>query len=409
MTVLRTLLLSTLYPSSVQPGHGVFVETRLRELLRSGQVQSRVVAPVPWFPSTHPRFGHYARQAAVPRHEVLNGIVVDHPRYALVPKVGMNLAPLGLALSMLGAARRAQAQGFDFDLIDAHYFYPDGVAAALVARWLGKSLVITARGSDINLIGRYRLPAALMRWAARQAGACVGVSRALTEAMRDLGMPPDRLHVMRNGIDLERFRPLPPSEMRAALGIGGQPVILSVGNLVPLKGHDLAIEALALLRARWPGACLRIAGAGPERERLQQLAAARGLADAVQLVGAVPQADLLRWYSAADVLVLASSREGWPNVLLEAMACGTPAVATAVGGIPEAVCTPAAGRLAAERTPAALADALAQVLSTPWDRAATRAHAEDFGWQDTTAAQIAVFRKLSRTLQAPAAAGASAK
>ena len=121
--VIRTLLFSSLYPSSVRPGHGIFVETRLRELLGSGRVCTRVVAPVPWFFSTHPRFGTYARMARTPRHEVFRGVDVSHPRYFLPPKVGMTIAPLSLAMGALPALRRLQRDGFDFDLIDACLLY----------------------------------------------------------------------------------------------------------------------------------------------------------------------------------------------------------------------------------------------------------------------------------------------
>ncbi len=105
--MIRTLLFSTLYPSSVRPSHGIFVETRLRHLLASGQVETRVVAPVPWFPLRHKAFGEYARHAAVPRHETRNGIEIDHPRYLLQPKIGMNSAPTALARTSLAVAKVA--------------------------------------------------------------------------------------------------------------------------------------------------------------------------------------------------------------------------------------------------------------------------------------------------------------
>ena len=112
---IRTLLLSTLYPSSVRPGHGIFVETRLRELLKDGQVASKVIAPVPWFPSANPRFGDYATLARTPAREQHNGIDVLHPRFLVAPKVGMNLAPFALAATALRSAKKLLAEGFDFD------------------------------------------------------------------------------------------------------------------------------------------------------------------------------------------------------------------------------------------------------------------------------------------------------
>jgi teichuronic acid biosynthesis glycosyltransferase TuaC len=393
---LRTLLFSTLYPSSVRPGHGIFVETRLRELLKSGEVETRVVAPVPWFPSTHPRHGDKARMAATPRHELHNGIAVWHPRYLVIPKVGMTLAPLLLALGALGTVRQLISDGFDPDVIDAHYYYPDGVAAALLGQWLGKPVTVTARGTDINLIPGFRWPRQLLRWAAGRVAASIGVSDALVQRMRALAFDPARLHVMRNGVDTERFRPLPPAQARARLGLDADgPVLLTVGNLHEYKGQRLALEAWALMRQRHPLARLLIVGEGPDRGWLQARAQELGAGDAVMLAGTVSNTELYAWYSAADLLVLASSREGWPNVLLEAMACGTPVVATDVGGVREIVCNPEAGRVIGERSADALVDAINGLLAQPPERRAVRGHALQYGWERTTHAQLALFRQVA--------------
>ena len=392
---LRTLLFSTLYPSSARPVHGIFVETRLRELLAQGGVETRVVAPVPWFPSTDPQHGERAAMARTPLREQRHGIDVRHPRYPLIPKVGMTVTPALLALWARPAVQAVLDEGFDFDVIDAHYYYPDGVAAALLARHFRKPLVITARGTDLNLIPQYTLPRRMIQWAARQADASVGVCAALMDVLGELGIEPARLHVMRNGVDLQRFRPLPPAQMRAELGIDGAPLLLSVGHLIERKGHHVAIDAVAALQATHPGARLVIAGEGEERERLLQRARERGVADQVRLVGSVPNTELLRWYSAADALVLASSREGWANVLLEAMACGTPVVATRIWGTPEVVATDAVGRLVAERSGAAFADAVRTLLAAAPDRAAVRRYAEGFSWEATSQAQLRLFHTLA--------------
>ncbi len=389
---LRTLLFSTLFPSSVRPGHGIFVQTRLRELLATGCVDVRVVAPVPWFFSSNPRFGDYALFARTPRRETLQGVPVFHPRYVLPPKVGMTVAPLSLALAAAPVVRSILAEGFDFDLIDAHYYYPDGVAAALLSRWFGKPLVVTARGSDINLIAQYRAPRRMMRWAARRAAASIGVSKALADAIGEWDIDPEKLHVMRNGVDLERFRPLAQDESRARLGLRGSPMLLSVGNLVPLKGHDLTIAAFASLLPDYPAAQLALVGTGPERARLEAQVRTLGLEGKVVFAGSVPNADLPAWFSAADVSVLSSSREGLANVLLESMACGTPVVATRRGGTPEVVTDAAAGRLVDERDAEHIAGEIRSVLRAGPSRVLVREHASQFGWQATSQAQVRLFR-----------------
>ncbi len=395
MKPLKVLTFSTLFPSSVKPSHGIFVETRLRELLKSGRVESRVIAPVPWFPSRHERWGDYAKFAAVPAREQRNGLDVRHPRYLLLPKIGMTSAPLMLALGARAAVQQLIDEGFDPDVIDAHYYYPDGVAAALLAKWFDKPLTITARGTDLNLIPQYALPRRMIEWAARRAAGSIGVCAALMDVLRGWGHEPAKLHTLRNGVDLERFRPLPPAAMRAELGVGGDPLLLSVGHLIERKGHHIAIDALAELLPARPGARLVIIGEGEERAALLARAARLGVADKVRLTGALANTELLKWYSAADVLLLCSSREGWANVLLESMACGTPVVATDIWGTPEVVAAPAAGRLVAERSGAAFAAGIQALLSAGVDRAATRRYAEGFSWQATTEGQLALFQAVT--------------
>ena len=390
---IRTLLFSTLYPSSARPGHGIFVETRLRELLRTGEVETRVLAPVPWFPSTDARWGERAGMAATPARETRNGIDVLHPRYLVVPKVGMSVAPLLLAAASIGPLRRLIRDGFDFDLIDAHYYYPDGVAAAMLARLFKRPLAITARGSDLNLIPQHALPRRMIQWAARQADASIGVCQALVDVLRGWHIDPARLHVMRNGVDLQRFRPLPRDEARRALGVGGEPLLLSVGHLIERKGHHLVIDALQALAIGHPQARLAIVGDGVERARLERRARECGMQDRVTFAGAVANDQLARWYSASDALVLASSREGWANVLLEAMACGTPVVATDIWGTPEVVST-SVGVLVKERTGAAIAASVRQLLEAPPARTVLRSYAEGYGWEQTSRSQVDLFNRL---------------
>jgi len=388
---IKTLVVTTLYPSSTRPVHGIFVETRLRELLKSGKVESRVIAPVPWFPFKNPRFGEYAQYAATPLEENRNGIRVSHPRYFLPPAVGMNVAPYTLALCILAKAREIQRSGYDFDLIDAHYYYPDGVAAGMVARELNKPYVVTARGTDLNLIPEYPRPRRLILETARHAAASIGVCKALMDRLGELGADPAKLHVMRNGVDLERFHPVDRGKARELLKLGDEHVLLSVGHLVERKGHHLAIEALVSLPKNF---ILVIAGTGPDLASLSALAEARGLQHRVRFVGQVPNEQLKYWYSAADALVLCSSREGWANVLLESMACGTPVVATNIWGTPEVVNTPHAGRLMHARTSVALVESLNELFSDPPSRRVVRQHAECFGWDATSQAQINLFGKI---------------
>jgi teichuronic acid biosynthesis glycosyltransferase TuaC len=384
---MKVLTFTTLYPSVARPRHGIFVENRLLQLLKSSDVQARVIAPVPWFPFGHRLFGGYADFAQTPLHETRSGISVSHPRYATMPGAGMYLQPFTMARAGAREFVALRSTGFDCDVVDAHYFYPDGVAAAFVARRFAKPLVITARGSDVNLLANLAYPRRLIVWAAKQARAIITVSGALKSKLVGLGIDAKRIVVLRNGVDLELFRPMPQRDAREALGIGDEPLLVSVGNLVPEKGHSVAIDALVEL----PGMRLAIVGDGPERDSLGRRATRRGVAHRVSFLSVRPQADL-RWvYCAADVLVLASSREGWPNVLLEAMACGTPVVAADVGGVPEIVTDPVAGRIVTARSGPAFASAVRGVLNAGLSRELTCQFAQQFDWTATSLGQLTVF------------------
>lgn len=386
---LRLLTFSTLFPNAGQPNHGVFVENRLRHLVATEQATSAVLAPIPWFPSASPRFGTWSRYARADRVETRHGLLVHHPRYPVIPKVGTAAAPMLLYAAARRALHRLVAAGVEFDLIDAHYLYPDGVAATWLGRHFGKPVVITARGSDVTQLPDYPVPRRLIQRAMAEADALISVSAGLKEAMVGLGAPAEKVTVLRNGVDLRVFRPVDREVARRALGVAGK-VLLSVGHLIERKGHHRVIEALQEL----PGWTLLIAGEGPERERLHALAVRTGVEGRVRLLGARPHDELAALYSAADALVLASSREGWANVLLEAMACGTPVVASPIPGNPEVVRAPAAGVIMPENTPHGVVAGVRALEAAAPAREATRAYAEGFGWEETSAGQLAVFRRV---------------
>jgi len=152
---LRVLTFTSLFPSDARPRHGIFVETRLAHLVRDCAVDARVVAPVPWFPFAAPAFGSYARLAATPRRAVrAEGMQVTYPRYLMLPRVGVPWQPRSMARAAAPDIARWQRDGWHPDLIDAHYLYPDGVAAALLAQRLRLPFLLTARGTDVNVLAR---------------------------------------------------------------------------------------------------------------------------------------------------------------------------------------------------------------------------------------------------------------
>jgi glycosyltransferase involved in cell wall biosynthesis len=225
--------------------------------------------------------------------------------------------------------------------------------------------------------------------AAAHADGLITVCQALKDRLIELGAARERITVLRNGVDLELFKPMDRDKARASLGLTRR-TLGSVGWLIERKGHHHAIRALSAL----PDTDLLIVGEGPERTGLEQLAAKRGVSGRVRFLGRIDQKRLPEIYNAIDALVLASSREGWANVLLEAMACGTPVVASAVWGTPEVVAAPEAGVLIKTLDAQGVIEGITHLFSTKFDRAATRRYAEGFSWEPTTRGQLALFRQI---------------
>jgi teichuronic acid biosynthesis glycosyltransferase TuaC len=388
--VLRILTFSNLYPSDANPRHGIFVEQRLRQLTAAKPVEPFVVAPVPWVPFAASFGERYAQHLSTERESVRHGIPVVYPRYPHVPVIGMTLAPYLMAAAAGGVLARIHRERHAFQLIDAQYFYPDGVAAAMIAARLGVPFTVTARGSDLNFIAQYVGPRRMIRWAARRAAAVITVSAALKRTFDSLETGQSHVAVLRNGVDTHLFRPLARDAARATVGTPNELTLLAVANLRPEKGLDLAIEALALV----PQARLLIVGSGPELARLQKLARARAVAERVSFRGAVPQEDLVHYYSAADVSLLCSTREGLPNVVLESIACGTPVVSADVGGAAEVVTRREVGALFTTRSAAEVARCVCEVLARGLAQTDVARHAAEFSWGSTVDRQFELFSSI---------------
>ncbi|MEM8988002.1 MAG: glycosyltransferase family 4 protein [Pseudomonadota bacterium] len=388
---INILTFTTLFPHAGQPNHGVFVLNRLANLVKTQAVAATVVAPVPWFPFKSDLFGAYAKFARAERRANARGLDVHHPRYPLIPKAGVFAAPQLLTRWAQPYVRKLVRNGLKVDLIDAHYAYPDGVAAAAIARDIGVPFCITARGTDVNYIPQnFPGPRRKILDALSAAGGLITVSDALKRNLEDLGVPAQKIRTLRNGVDLQMFHP--PEDrgsLRKKLNFT-RPTLLSVGHLIERKGHYLIIEAMNDL----PGVDLVIVGDGPDEAALKHQAAGAGLAGRVRFAGRISHESLHEYYGAADALVLASSREGWANVLLEAMACGAPAVATQAGSARELISTDAAGRIIDTRDADAIAKAVKGLLDAPPDRNATRAYAERFSWEETSAGQMDLFKSI---------------
>jgi len=379
--MIRLLTFTNLYPSEANPRHGIFVEARLRKLVQTGRVQACVVVPVARPPSG---------LALASRHAERHGIPIRYCSFPALRGVTTIFHPRLMARCARESVRELLAAQGEFDIIDAHFLYPDAVAAMYLGQWLQRPFVMTARGSDVNVALGERVAGAAIRRAARRSGAIIAVSSALRASMIQQGLPAERITVIRNGVDLDVFRPADRAALRAQLGMRS-PTLLAVGNLVPEKGFDLLLAALPHL----PEAQAILVGSGPQQTLLQELSRELGVAARVSWLPPMPQAALQRYYVGADLTVLTSIREGMPNVLLESLACGTPVVATAVGGAPEIVTDPVAGRLVYARSAESFAAECRAVLAGGSNAGAVRGFAERFGWEQPVADNVALLERVA--------------
>ena len=380
---MRLITFTNLYPSQDMPRHGIFVEERLRHLVATGGIDARVVALRP----AQPVFGRAQRRSEKRTMEVRAGITVDYQRVPTLPWVSNWVDPWTWAAAAEPVLREIIRQSDAPAILDAHFLYPDGVAAAILGRRLGAPVVLSARGSDVNVKCLNPIMKRWVRWAAARCAAIITVSEALASKLQELGIDPPILEVIPNGVDLEKFRPHDKKQSRARFGIKGK-LIASVGHLVPNKGHEFAVEALVQL----PDTSLLIAGDGPQKAFLQSHAKRLGVDERVHFSGVLPHGEMPYLYSAADVLVLMSGNEGMPNVVLESLACGTRVIATDVGGIREIVRSREAGALIADRSADGLLKGLAGVNATATTTEATRQYARQFCWQNIVGKQIALYR-----------------
>ena len=329
------------------------------------------VSPVPWFPFPA-LFDRYAGNRNVKASSAYGNLAVRYPRFYILPGLHVCTAILMAGALLLDAKSRALIR--NADVLDVHWTFPDGFAAAILGALFRKPFVLTLRGHEAFYQDQGRLREALIRMCLRRAAGAIAVSEELRlKAIRLSSIAPDRIKTVGNGIDTRRFFPSDRASARTALGLPAAGIIiLSVGRVSPGKGFHLLVEALPSLRADFPEVLLLIVGepdpeGGQAYQNALDAAVERlGLSGRVRFVGKIVPKDLVKWYAACDLFCLASASEGSPNVVLEALACGRPVVATAVGSVPEMLDDPELGLLA-DAAGSDLPARLHQALSRTWD------------------------------------------
>lgn len=388
----KILTYTSLFPNAANPNLGIFIYQRLAHLAARPGNAVQVIAPVPYAPPwiKGKRWGGLHK---IPTVEQIGGLTVYHPRYPLLPKVSM---PLHAWLMVRGTLQLAEQlhRETKFDCIDAHFVYPDGCAAVQIGRRLGLPVVVSARGTDINLYPGFRLIRPQIRWTLEHAAGAIAVSRDLEQRMLALGLTRAKSRVIGNGIDPARFFPVDRSQARGRLKLRRDArIVVSVGALLPVKGHDRLLEAVAQLRRDFADLLLYVIGEGDSRANLERKRDTLGLRENAFFPGSCSNEGLRDWYGAADLSCLASSREGWANVLLESLACGTPVVATRIGGTPEVIASPELG-LIVEPDVTSLAAGLHEALGRKWDSNHLVEYARKREWR-VVAAEVEEFLSLS--------------
>ncbi|HET9065637.1 MAG TPA: glycosyltransferase [Gemmatimonadales bacterium] len=337
----RIGFLSTVHPHPWAPTKGVFNQGLLTSLSGAGARVAAVV-PVPW------------TERRGPAARLEPGYEAYYPLWLYLPRI----APLRLADQMQLCTRVTRKRLWRPDVVLSYWTDPDGTVASRWAATIGVPFVQMVGGSDALVLGTHPARRERMIRTLRVADRILTIGPGLRDTLEDWGLDTGKISVFQRGVDRTIFFPAPQAEARERLGLpSDRPILAWAGRLVDVKGIDVLLSALqdpALLRLR---PLVVLLGEGPRRSSLEATAQTSLPSDTVRFVGRVPHGALPDWYRAADLMVLPSHSEGVPNVLLEAMACGTGFVASAVGGIPEL-----AGESTSELVPPGDSIALAETL-----------------------------------------------
>lgn len=374
---MNCLVISDVLPNRLQPWQGPYNRRQIECLSKHCHVD--VINPIPW-PRllTNPRMLELLGRP----DNVLGGSPIYHPVFFYAPVLGRGAHWNGVYRAAVRALRRWIVRSFE--VILATFAYPHGRAALELSRRLQVPYVVKTRGSDLHLLSRYprRLRGTVK--ALKGAAAVVAVSSNLADIALDLGVRPEHVHVLPNGVDADAFPLIERREARRRLGLPQDcRIVLYVGNLLPVKGLDVLMNAAADSNG-WlevTDTVLALAGKGPMEKQIRTEISQHGLEKRVRLLGYLGRDEVKLWINAADVLVLPSRNEGCPNVVLEALACGTPVVASRVGGIPDMLDEDCGIQVEPENA-AALATAIRAACRRRWDRSLIRSRVEDMSWSD---------------------------
>lgn len=368
---MKVLAITNLFPNNKEPAKGIFNKQQFLELKKYCEI--KVIAPVQWH-----------RCAGIDRNEIIGGIEVHHPRFFYIPRFGRSLNGYFFYLSLINKVKQLR-KNFKFDLILAFWAYPDGFGSFLLSKYFKKPVIIKAGGSDINYNTQYPLRRRIISYALRNSDKVISVSNALKKRMVEIGVPESKIFVNPNGVNTALFFPMSKDDCRKKLKLNlNSKIILFVGNLVSVKGINYLIEAFNKLDHKGADLKLLIVGSGGLKTSLEEQVVKSGIKEKVLFCGKKDHEEIPIYINACDVFCLPSINEGCPNVVLEALACGKPVVASRVGGIPDMVTSDKFGVLVEPQDSVALAEGLKKALLIEWDKEFTRKGHSSLSWALST-------------------------
>ncbi|MFA5984835.1 MAG: glycosyltransferase [Methylococcaceae bacterium] len=392
----KLLVYSSLFPSNVRPNAGVFIKERMFRVAQHLPIV--VVSPVPWFPFQN--LLRYWKPNFRPQpvsYAVMENIKIYYPRFFSIPGFLKSFDGFFMAVASVYTLYKIKKE-HKFNIIDAHFAYPDGYAASLLGRWFNVAVTITLRGTEVPLSkmpGRKRC----ILSALKHADKVFAVANALKQHVVGLGADAEKIQVVGNGVDSDIFYALDKTQARAFFNVPlDAKVLVSVGGLVLRKGFHRVLEVLPVLLKEYPNLIyLIVGGDSPEgniKASLLQQVNDLGLDEHVRFLGALPAGKLKLPLSAADAFVLATANEGWANVFLEAMACGLPVVTTDVGGNKEVICNEKLGIIVPFGDSAALSKAILKTLGSHWNKQEIIGYAESNSWDKRVQVLVEEFNGL---------------